>query len=66
MTAARKTLGVSRDTAPKADARATFALTGARLERLKERARDQRRHPTPAQQARITITASPPSSSIEP
>ena len=51
MTAARKTLGVSRDTAPKADARATFALTGARLERLKERARDQRRHPTPAQQA---------------
>lgn len=45
----RKTLGISRATGPKADARAGFALSGARLERLKERARDQRRHPTEAQ-----------------
>ncbi|SFG23416.1 Very-short-patch-repair endonuclease [Novosphingobium sp. CF614] len=51
MTAARKTLGVSHAAAPKADATAGFALTGARLERLKERAREQRRHPTEAQKA---------------
>ncbi|SMP67254.1 Very-short-patch-repair endonuclease [Novosphingobium panipatense] len=51
MTAARKTLGISRaDSAPK-DAKASFALTGARLETLKERAREQRRHPTDAQKA---------------
>ena len=51
MTAARKTLGISRTVEPKADARAGFAATGARLERLKERAREQRRHPTDAQKA---------------
>jgi very-short-patch-repair endonuclease len=51
MTAARKTLGISRaESAPK-DAKASFALTGARLETLKERARDQRRNPTEAQKA---------------
>lgn len=48
----RKTLGVSiGDTAPRADAKANFAATGARLDRLKERARDQRRHPSDAQVA---------------
>ncbi|SLJ92984.1 endonuclease domain-containing protein [Novosphingobium mathurense] len=47
----RKTLGVSRSaTASKPDV-STFNVTGARLERLKERARDQRRNPTEAQQA---------------
>ena len=51
MTAARKTLGVSRAAEPKADARAAFNVTGARLERLKERAREMRRHPTDAQKA---------------
>ena len=51
MTVARKTLGISRTAEPKADARAGFAATGARLERLKERAREQRRHPTDAQKA---------------
>jgi len=51
MTTARKTLGVRTDAAPKADARATFAVTGARLETLKERAKDQRRNPTDAQKA---------------
>lgn len=51
MTAARKTLGISSATAPKADARAGFNVTGARLETLKERAREQRRHPTEAQKA---------------
>lgn len=52
MTAARRTLGVSLATsAPKADAKASFAVTGARLETLKERARDQRRNPTEAQKA---------------
>lgn len=52
MTAARKTLGVSLAAgAPKADAKASFAVTGARLETLKERARDQRRNPTEAQKA---------------
>ena len=45
----RKTLGISRAAEPKTDARAGFAVSGARLERLKERARDQRRHPTEAQ-----------------
>ncbi len=51
MTAARKTLGISRaESAPK-DAKASFALTGARLDTLKERARDQRRNPTEAQKA---------------
>lgn len=51
MTAARKTLGISRaESAPK-DAKASFALTGARLETLKDRAREQRRHPTEAQKA---------------
>ncbi|CCA94386.1 MULTISPECIES: endonuclease domain-containing protein [unclassified Novosphingobium] len=47
----RKTLGVSKADAPKADARSSFNVTGARLERLKERARDQRRNPTEAQEA---------------
>ena len=47
----RKTLGVSSASAPKSDARAVFNVTGARLEKLKERARDLRRHPTEAQQA---------------
>lgn len=51
MTAPRKTLGVSLAAAPKQDATAGFAVTGARLERLKERAREQRRNPTEAQQA---------------
>ncbi|HKT85948.1 MAG TPA: DUF559 domain-containing protein [Novosphingobium sp.] len=51
MTAARKTLGISRAAEPKADARAAFNVTGARLERLKERARQQRRNPTGAQKA---------------
>lgn len=47
----RKTLGISRAAEPKADARAAFNITGARLERLKERARQQRRNPTQAQKA---------------
>ena len=47
----RKTLGVSSASAPMSDARAVFNVTGARLEKLKERARDLRRHPTEAQQA---------------
>ena len=47
----RKTLGIARDAAPKADPKANFALTGARLEKLKERARDLRRHPSDAQAA---------------
>lgn len=51
MMSERKTLGISRAAAPKADATAGFAATGARLDRLKERARDQRRHPTDAQRA---------------
>jgi len=51
MTAERKTLGVSRVSAPKADARASFNLTGARLEKLKERARAQRRDQNAAQAA---------------
>jgi very-short-patch-repair endonuclease len=51
MTTERKTLGVSLDAAPKADPKAGFAATGARLDKLKERARLQRRAPTPAQAA---------------
>lgn len=51
MTAERKTLGISRDAAPKADAKAGFALTGPRLEKLKERQREQKRNPTEAQKA---------------
>ncbi|MCT2401251.1 endonuclease domain-containing protein [Novosphingobium mangrovi (ex Huang et al. 2023)] len=51
MTAARKTLGVSKAATPKGDARASFNVTGARLETLKERAREMRRHPTDAQKA---------------
>lgn len=52
MTAARKTLGISRaESGPKADVKATFAVTGARLETLKERAREIRRNPTEAQKA---------------
>ena len=50
MTTERKTLGVSLSTAPKRGA-ANFALTGARLEKLKDRAREARRTPTPAQEA---------------
>jgi very-short-patch-repair endonuclease len=49
MSIERKTLGISRVAAPKADVRAAFNVTGARLERLKERAREMRRHPTDAQ-----------------
>lgn len=45
----RKTLGVSKTAAPKDDARATFGITGARYEKLRERARDLRRDPTEAQ-----------------
>lgn len=52
MTAARKTLGISlAPSAPKGDAKAGFAVTGKRLETLKERAKDQRRNPTEAQKA---------------
>lgn len=47
----RKTLGVNTATAPKADAREGFALTGARLDKLKERARELRRNPSEAHQA---------------
>jgi very-short-patch-repair endonuclease len=50
VTAERKTLGVSLSATPKRGA-AGFALTGARLEKLKERAREARRTPTPAQEA---------------
>ncbi|VWX53648.1 endonuclease domain-containing protein [Novosphingobium sp. 9U] len=50
MTAERKTLGISAATSTR-PAKANFALTGARLEKLKERARDQRRSPTLAQAA---------------
>ncbi len=51
MTAARKTLGISKDAAPKADAKASFNVTGARLETLKERAKEMRRNPSEAQKA---------------
>lgn len=50
-TTERKTLGVSQASTPKADPKAGFAATGARLDKLKERARLQRRAPTPAQEA---------------
>ncbi|MBB4858016.1 very-short-patch-repair endonuclease [Novosphingobium chloroacetimidivorans] len=50
MTAERKTLGVSTAGASKRAA-GSFALTGARLDKLKERAREARRAPTPAQEA---------------
>lgn len=49
MTAARKTLGVSRVAGASKPDVSNFAVTGARLERLKERARQQRRDPTEAQ-----------------
>ncbi|MET1754103.1 DUF559 domain-containing protein [Novosphingobium sp. RD2P27] len=51
MNAERKTLGISREATPKADVKVGFAATGARLEKLKERARSQRRSPSPAQEA---------------
>jgi len=51
MTTERKTLGVSLSDTPRGDPKAGFAATGVRLEKLKERARDQRRSPTPAQAA---------------
>ncbi|MPS67547.1 MAG: DUF559 domain-containing protein [Novosphingobium sp.] len=51
MTTARKTLGISTAATPKADAKASFNVTGARLETLKERAKDQRRNPSEAQKA---------------
>jgi len=51
VTAERKTLGLSTASAGKRDAKAGFALTGARLDKLKERARDARRSPTEAQKA---------------
>lgn len=50
MTTARKTLGISA-ASPAKPSKTAFALTGARLDKLKERARDQRRNPTPAQAA---------------
>jgi len=50
-TTERKTLGVSRDAVPKDDPKVNFAATGARLDKLKDRARLQRRSPTPAQAA---------------
>lgn len=51
MNTERKTLGISTAGAPRADARSGFALTGARYEKLKERAREQRHHPSDAQKA---------------
>ena len=51
MTTERKTLGVSLDATPKSDPKAGFAATGARLDKLKDRARAQRRAPTAAQAA---------------
>lgn len=51
MTAARKTLGVSLAASAPKDAKASFAVTGKRLETLKERAKEQRRNPTDAQKA---------------
>ncbi|MEW9854861.1 endonuclease domain-containing protein [Novosphingobium sp. M1R2S20] len=47
----RKTLGISQASTPKADPKASFAATGARLDKLKVRAREARRAPTLAQQA---------------
>jgi very-short-patch-repair endonuclease len=49
MNAPRKTLGVSRAAGDARPDVSTFNVTGARLERLKERAREMRRHPTEAQ-----------------
>lgn len=50
MTVARKTLGISLAAGEsKADVKAGFAVTGKRLETLKERAKDQRRNPSEAQ-----------------
>ena len=51
MATERKTLGVSLSGGPKADAKASFNVKGARLETLKERARDIRRNPSEAQKA---------------
>lgn len=51
MTTERRTLGVSQDATVKSDPKAGFAATGARLDKLKDRARAQRRAPTPAQSA---------------
>ncbi len=51
MAVERKTLGISKAAAPKADVKAGFAVTGPRLEKLKERAREQRHHPSEAQKA---------------
>jgi hypothetical protein len=51
MTAARKTLGISRAAGGAKPAASSFALTGARAEKVKERARELRRNPTPAQAA---------------
>ena len=51
MTTERKTLGISIESGPKADPKTGFAATGARLDKLKDRARSQRRAPTPAQAA---------------
>ena len=48
---ARKTLGISRAAGASKPDVSTFNVTGARLERLKERARQQRRNPTEAQKA---------------
>ena len=54
MTAARKTLSLGnvadRERTP-ADAERAWKVSPARAEALKERARDMRRHPTPAQAA---------------
>ena len=47
----RKTLGISRAASSAKPDVSNFNITGARLERLKERAREQRRHPTEAQKA---------------
>jgi very-short-patch-repair endonuclease len=51
MTIERRILGVSQSSTPRGDPKASFAATGARLDKLKERARLQRRAPTPAQDA---------------
>lgn len=48
MTSERKTLGVKLDAGPKSDPKAGFAATGDRLNKLKDRARSERRAPTPA------------------
>lgn len=51
MTTARKTLGVSLSGGPKAVDKASFNAKGARLETLKERAKEIRRNPSEAQKA---------------